>query len=71
MYIVYKCKACRKHFILLVDEVRHNEEESKYITCPYFGRHKNIIVCGRFDDLKEAMNHGAWKREKGSIRQIR
>lgn len=71
MYIVYKCKTCGKHFILMTDEVKYSEEESKYITCPYHGKHKDIIVCGRHDDLKECMDNHVYVREGRRMRQIK
>lgn len=71
MYIAYKCKICGKSFILLTDEVKHSELESKYITCPFNGKHKNIIVCGRYEDLKECMDTRVYKRDKGKIKQIK
>lgn len=71
MYIVYKCIKCRKHFILLTNEVKYSENESKYITCPYFGKHKDIIVCGRYEDLKETMDNHVFVREGRRMRQIK
>lgn len=52
-YIVYQCRTCKKHFILAVEEVTHSEKESKYITCPFHGMHKDIRVVGGLDDLQE------------------
>jgi len=71
MYILYKCKRCKKHFILLTEEVKFSEEESNYITCPYFGKHKDIIVCGKFEDLKEVMDNSVYVREGRRMRQIK
>lgn len=71
MYLVYKCKTCKRHFILLTEEVKFSEEESKYITCPFHGKHKDIIVCGRYEDLKAAMDNHVYVREKGVMRQIK
>ena len=34
-------------------EVEHNERESRFITCPYHGRHSDIIVTGRYGSLKD------------------
>ncbi len=72
MYIAYKCKTCRKSFILLEDEVRHSELESRYITCPYHAAHRDIIVTGKYDDLKECMEkHPIFKRVNGKMKQIK
>lgn len=70
-YIVYKCKICNKHFILLSDEVKHSERESRYITCSYDGRHKNIAVVNRFDSLKECMDNHVFVREGRRIKQVK
>lgn len=71
MYIVYRCRDCRKHFILLTDEVKYSEKESRYITCPYHGRHNQIEVCGRYDNLKECMDNHVYVREGRRMRQIK
>lgn len=71
LYIAYRCKICAKTFILLTSEVKHSEEESRYITCPYNGKHKNITVCSRYSDLKECMNHAVYVREGGRMKQIK
>lgn len=54
-YIEYKCLDCNKSFILKKEDVTHSAREAKYITCPFYGRHKNIIVIGCYDNLKELM----------------
>jgi DNA-directed RNA polymerase subunit RPC12/RpoP len=71
MYIVYKCRSCGKHFVLFTNEVEHSEKESRYITCPYHGKHIDIIVCGRYDNLKECMDNHVWVREGRRMRQIK
>ena len=68
-YIIYKCKICHKHFILMTNEVNHSEEETKYITCPYHGRHKNIIVVGKHEGIKECMDHDSFRKVNGRIRR--
>lgn len=70
-YIVYKCKICNKHTILLGEEVNHSENESKYITCGHDGRHKRLIVTGAYDSLKECMNERSYRRDRGSLKQKR
>ena len=71
MYITYKCRSCNKTFILLEEELKHDEEESRYITCPYHGKHKDIIVTGKYDDLNECMKDRAYKRNSGKLKQTR
>ncbi len=73
-YIIYRCKICNKHFILMANEVKHSEEESRYITCPYFGKHKDIRVIGiisRYGEINKCMEHDNYKRVKGSIKQTK
>lgn len=69
-YIVYKCRVCHKYFILLTEEVRMTESKGDYITCPHKG-HRDIIVTGAYDSVKECMGHSSYKRDKGSMRQIK
>lgn len=69
-YIVYKCKICGCEFILPKQYVRLNEDKGNYIACPYRG-HKNIIVTGAFDSVKEAMDNHVWVREKRRMGQIK
>lgn len=68
-YIIYKCLSCNKHFILFTNEVKHTEEESRYIACPFHGSHRNICVVGKYENIKECMEHDSYKREKGRIKQ--
>ena len=68
-YIIYKCKICNRGFILFTNEVKHSEEESSFITCPYHGKHKNIIVVGKYENIKECMDHDSFMRKGGRIKQ--
>lgn len=70
-YIVYKCLMCGCIFILPIEHVKYNEDKGNYISCPFRG-HKNIIVAGAFDDLKQCMEEQRiYKRDRGSIKQIK
>lgn len=69
-YIIYRCKICGCSFILPIDEVKHNEDKGNYLTCPFRG-HKDIMVTGAYDSIKECMQHTSYKREKGSLKQKR
>lgn len=69
-YIVYKCKICKSTFILLADEAKHNEDKGNYLSCPFRG-HRDIVVTGAYDDLKECMQERSYKRDKGKMRQIK
>lgn len=68
-YIIYMCKTCNKVFILLTNDVTYSEEEGRYITCHFHGSHRNIVVCGRYESIKECMEHDSYKRGKGAIKQ--
>lgn len=70
-YIVYKCLNCNRSFILLASEVKYNENESKYITCPYHGKHRKIIVTGAYDSIKEYMDSSVYVRDGRRMRQIK
>ena len=70
-YIVYRCVACGCTFILPLEDVQANENKENYISCPFKG-HKNIVVAGAFDDLKQCMEEQhIYKRDRGCIKQIK
>ena len=50
-FIIYRCNKCGCIFGVHKKFVKHTEEEGKYISCPIFGKHKDINVI----DLKELM----------------
>ena len=68
-YIIYKCRTCNKGFILFTNEVEHTESESRFITCPHHGRHKDIIVVSSYESIGECMEHDSYKRVSGKIKQ--
>ncbi|HZJ99009.1 MAG TPA: hypothetical protein VFC79_03330 [Tissierellaceae bacterium] len=73
-WIMYRCTVCRKVFMLLIEEVRHSEEESRQIRCPYFGGHRGINVIGRIDkygEIHKCMDHDSYERVGRRIRQIK
>ena len=70
-YIVYKCKTCNKNFILHKTDVSHSERENRYITCPFNGKHKSIIVTGAYDSIKEVMDNSVYLREGRRVRQVK
>lgn len=73
--IQYTCKDCKRTFFLIEDEVTYSEQESRYITCPYDGRHKSITVSDRYGslkELKECMEDGqVFKRIRGRMVRVR
>ena len=71
-YIIYRCKTCHRHFILMSNEVEHTVKESKYITCPYYGKHKDIHVVGvidKYGQIKKCMEQRSYKKVSGVIKQ--
>lgn len=73
-WIIYQCQQCKKTFMLPFSDVKHSEEESKYITCPFHGSHRDISVIGKIDrygEIKSCMQHESYAREKGRMKQKR
>lgn len=71
-YIIYRCRICHKHFILMTNEVQHSERESNFITCPYHGKHKRISVIGKIDrygEIKKCMDYRSYYKEDRKIKQ--
>ena len=68
-YIIYKCLTCGKCTILLSNEVDHSEQASMYLTCGHHGKHKNLIVVGKYASIKEYMKQDSYKRVNGRIRR--
>ena len=58
-YIVYRCATCGFIMIALVEQVRRDDN---YLTCMKNGGHKDIRVCGAYDNIKECMNHVKYRR---------
>lgn len=70
-YIMYRCQVCNKITILLYEEVSHSEKESIYITCGHNGKHKDLRVVGKYDNLRECMEkQRIYKRDGRKIHQI-
>lgn len=69
MYVAYRCKRCKVVFVIPTEYIRVMENQGRYIACP-FG-HKVIEKEKKYDSLRECMDHGAWKRKKGSMKQIK
>lgn len=69
-YTSYKCRGCNNEIILITEEVKRTLEASKYISCSHCGC-KNLGTEKVTDDLRECMNHAAYKKVRGAIRQVR
>lgn len=65
-YESYKCKSCKKTFIILKCEM----SKEHYLKCPHCSC-KNLKKEKETDDLRECLNHSAYKKERGAFRQVR
>lgn len=69
IYKILICKRCGKTNILINDEVNETKKNDKYLACAhcgckYFKREKET------SDLRECMDHNAYKKVKGKVRQV-
>lgn len=69
MYIAYRCLVCKMTFIIPTEDVERIEKSGRYIACN--AGHKRIKELGKYDDLKQCMDNHVYKRERGSIKQIK
>lgn len=69
IYTCYKCNTCRLEFVLLSEDIK-KMAKNRYLVCP-FCNSKRVIVEKANDSLKECMNHVAYKRIHGAVRQVR
>lgn len=65
-YKILICKKCRKTTIVLSAEV--NKE--RYLVCSHCSS-KNLREENETDNFKECMKEHSYKRDHGSIRQVR
>lgn len=69
IYISYYCKSCKKTIILLTDEANDTVKHGKYIACSHCGS-KRIFEENKMNDLRKCMDHDAYKRINGKVRQV-
>lgn len=50
-----KCGDCNKITYAYKEDVTENEFRRMHLTCMYDGRHKNIRITGRYENIKELM----------------
>ena len=50
-------------------DILENEDNYMYLTCMFDGRHKNINVIGKFDNIEECMSHRSYVKVNGRTRQ--
>lgn len=67
IYTSYVCKACKKEFILLTEEVQQLQVD-RYIACPYCNS-KRVKKQSEINDLRELMDHRYYRRVHGALRQ--
>lgn len=69
IYKSFVCRKCNKETILLTSEIQDTLRNNKYISCSHCGC-KKLREEKSTDNLKECMDHAAYKRKKGAIRQV-
>lgn len=69
-YTSYKCRTCKKEFVLLSEDVQAHEKQGKYLACPYCNS-KRISKQNMTDSLKECMKERSYKRVKGALRKVK
>lgn len=70
IYIIRICGKCRKTNILINDEVEDTIKQGKYISCSHCGS-KRVVKENETSDLRKCMDHSAYKKIRGAIRQVR
>ena len=70
IYTVYNCSRCKKTTIILTNEVDDTIRNGNYISCSHCGS-KRIHVQSKTNDLRQCMDHEAYKKINGKIRQVR
>lgn len=69
-YKSYCCKVCNKEVILITEEVKTTVKLGKHISCSHCGSEK-LSEEITADSFKQIMNHSAYKKIRGAIRQVR
>lgn len=67
IYTSYKCKTCRKEFVLLTEDITQMKED-RYLVCPYCSS-RRVSKENTADSLKECMKERSYVRKKGALRQ--
>lgn len=71
VWLLCRCETCNKLMMGLQQDITYTEENRRYLTCLYDGRHKKVNIIKKFDSFKECMGApvGKYKRKKGRIKQ--
>jgi DNA-directed RNA polymerase subunit RPC12/RpoP len=67
-YTSYKCKICKREFVLLTEEIINAKVRGEFIVCPYCSR-KKVEKLKETDSLKECMSARSYKRVNGALHQ--
>ena len=51
-YTAFRCRECGTVFIIPDEYI---DLSLNYLTCPNHGQHRDIVVCGAYDDLERCM----------------
>ena len=70
VYVGYKCRTCKKEFVLLCEDVEMQEKINRYLTCPYCNS-KRVSKQKSTDGLKECMKAHSYKRKNGALEQVK
>lgn len=71
LYTIFVCQKskCKKESILVTDEVEDTLKKGGYVSCAHCGC-KKVVPKESTNDLRECMDHAAYKRKNGAIRQV-
>ena len=72
-YIIYRCKVCGKTFQLRVKDIKDNEINGMYLSCPFDGRHDTISKIGeidRYGQIDKCREHRSYERVNGRVKQV-
>lgn len=69
-YTSYKCKTCKREFVLLTEDLLNTKIKGGFIACPYCSK-KKIEKMKETDSLKECMSARSYKRVNGALHQNR
>jgi hypothetical protein len=72
IYTTFLCERskCKKETILVTEEVQDTLRNGGFISCSHCGC-KNVTPIGEADDFRKCMDHAAYKRKHGALRQVR
>ncbi|CAI3699405.1 Zn-finger containing protein [Clostridium neonatale] len=69
IYRIYKCKSCKREMILINDEAEKALNNGKYLSCAYCNC-RHLSKEKETSDLRECMDHNAYKKVSGKVRQV-